>query len=172
MMAFSTRSWISSTEGLRPISSQEIRTLSEMRRICSGVMRALSSTASLALVTAITIFSISNTTSEPFLLMIFILFSSLSRIILYGGAVLIILHLVVFARGKSQNIEYFLFSTTIYCVFVIFVFPAPGAKVPHFCLFLNNGLKIEAGYSIIPAKGPTAIFRGLSPGSFKKEPFL
>ena len=74
MMAFSTRSWISSTAGLRPISWQLSSTLWAMRLIWVGVMRNCSSTAALARVMAETIFSKSKTTSVPLRLMIFMVF--------------------------------------------------------------------------------------------------
>jgi len=66
-----TKSWISSTVGARPRPWQAISTLSAMRWIWTGVMRASSSATSLALLTAAMILTISNSTSAPLRLMTF-----------------------------------------------------------------------------------------------------
>ena len=78
MIWSSTRSWISSTDRARFMDRQLFSTLSAMRRICIGVMRASSATTLLALVTAAMILTRSKVASEPFRLMIFMGGSSLS----------------------------------------------------------------------------------------------
>ena len=76
MIWYSTRSWISSTEGERFIFRQLSSTNSAMRLTCIGVMRAPSSTLSLAFVMAAMILVISKTTSVPLRLMTFMRYPS------------------------------------------------------------------------------------------------
>ena len=81
MIWYSTRSWISSTEGARFIFRHASSTDSAIRRICTGVIRTLSSMVSLALVMAAMILVISKTASEPLRLTTFIRLPRLSRFI-------------------------------------------------------------------------------------------
>ena len=71
MIWYSTRSWISSTEGARSSFWQLSSTDSAIRRICTGVMRLDSGMLSLALVTAAMILVMSKLTSVLFRLITF-----------------------------------------------------------------------------------------------------
>ena len=122
----------------------------QIRRICSGVIRTASSAASLALVTAMTIFSMSKTASAPLRLIIFIGFSSLGRKMLQVVRAGPIIQDIVVLSSPRHKIQYLPFYAEKVSFWEWWKFGRGIDKSISFFRFSRKkGLKLGKDYSII-----------------------